>query len=74
MSSTIRIYTDDKNLTWKGFNNDRVLRWRIILEEYDPDIKCITGEKNIDAYALSWLPNNGNQETTHESTYLKKTI
>ena len=42
-----------------------MLRWRLILEEYSPDIEYIKGEKNIAADALSRLPNNGNQETTH---------
>ena len=51
------------------FNTNRVLRWRLILEEYGPDIDYIPGAKNIAIYALSRLPNNVNQETTHESTY-----
>ena len=28
----LRIYTDNKNLTSKTINTDRVLRWRLILE------------------------------------------
>ena len=39
----MRIYTDNKNLTCKNFNTDRVLRWRLILKEYDPDIEYIKG-------------------------------
>ena len=34
----LRIYTDNKNLTCKCFNTYRVLRLRLILEEYGPDI------------------------------------
>ena len=49
----------------KNFNTDRMLCWRLILEEYGPDIDYILGEKNIAAYALSGLPNNGNQETKY---------
>ena len=59
------IYTDHKNLTCKLLNTDRVLRWRLILEEYGPYIEYIKGEKNIVADALSRIPLNGNQETTH---------
>ena len=50
-------------------NTDKVLQWRLIWEEYGPDIKYITDKKNIAADALLRLPNNGNQETTHESNY-----
>ena len=32
------------------------------------------GEKNIAADALSRLTNNGNQDTTHESTHKTETI
>ena len=70
ISSAIKIYTDHKNLTCKNFNTDRVLRWSLILEEYGPDIKYIPDRKKKSAGELSRLTNNGNQEITHESTYL----
>ena len=41
------MYTDNKNFTCKNFNIDIVLRWRLILEDYSPDIEYIKGEKNI---------------------------
>ena len=41
----LRIYTDHKNLACKHFNTNRVLRWRLILEEYGPEIEFIKGEK-----------------------------
>ena len=68
------IYTDNKNITCKIFNTDRVLRWKIILEEYGPDIEYLKGDKNIVAGALSRLPLNGNQYTTHKSTDQKKIV
>ena len=70
----LRIYTDHKDIICKILNTDRVLRWRLILEEYRLDIKYIKGEKNILADALSRLPFNGNQETTQKSTYQKEIV
>jgi hypothetical protein len=49
------VYTDHKNLTCKNFNTERVMRWRLILEEYGPELRYIKGEQNIVADALSRL-------------------
>ena len=51
----IVVYTDHKNLTCANFNTERVMRWRLILEEYGPELRYIKGEKNIVADALSRL-------------------
>ena len=51
-----------------------MLWWILILEEYGLDIEYILGKKNIAADALSCLLNNGNQDTTHESTYTAETM
>ena len=65
LGQLIKIYTDHKNLTCKNFNTDRVLQWRLVLEEYDPNIEYIQGAMNVAADALSQLPNNVNQDITH---------
>ena len=65
---------DHKNLTCNFFNTNRVLRWRLVLEDYGPDIEYIQGDKNIVADALSIFPINSNQETTQESTYKKELL
>jgi Integrase zinc binding domain len=49
------VYTDHQNLTFKNFNTERVMRWRLILEEYGPEILYLPGSKNIVADALSRL-------------------
>ena len=51
----IVVYTDHLNLTYKVHNSDRVMRWRLYIEEYSPELKYIKGEKNIVADALSRL-------------------
>jgi hypothetical protein len=55
LGQKIVVHTDHKNLTCKNFNTERVLRWRLILEEYGPELRYIKGEHNIVADALSWL-------------------
>ena len=53
----IKIYTDHKNLIQDalGLNSDRVYRWRLLLEEYGPEIVHIKGIHNTVADALSRL-------------------
>ena len=55
LGQQIKVYTDHKNLTYKTFNTERVMRWRLILEEYSPELIYIQGSKNIAADALSRL-------------------
>ena len=70
----LKIFTDHQKRTCKKFNTDHVLWRRIILGGYSPYIEYIPVEKNKVAAALSLLPNNGNQKTTHESTYTTETM
>ena len=58
----ITVYTDHKNLTYKQFNTERVMRWRLILEEFVPELKYIKEENNVVADALSCLEMSDNQE------------
>ena len=55
LGQKIRVYTDHKNLTYKNFNTARVLRWRLVLEEYGPELVYVKGEHNVVADALSRL-------------------
>ena len=52
----ITIFTDHKNLSFSDFTNQRIMRWRLIVEEYSPVIKYLEGSKNIAADAMSRLP------------------
>ena len=49
------VHTDHKNLAYATFNSERVMRWRLFMEEYSPDLTYIEGTKNIVADALSRL-------------------
>ena len=55
LGQQIKVYTDHKNLTYKTFNTERVMRWRLILEEFSPELIYIQGSKNVAADALSRL-------------------
>ena len=47
--------TDHKNLTHKTFNTERVMRWRLMIEEHHPDTRHIKGPCNVVADSLSRL-------------------
>jgi hypothetical protein len=47
---------DHKNLTFANFNTDCVRRWRLIVEEYGPEIVYLSGVHNIVADFLSRHP------------------
>ena len=49
----IEVFTDHKNLVYKTFNTERVMRWRLIIEEFGPKLTYIKGTHNIVADFLS---------------------
>ena len=51
----IIVHTDHKNLVYKTFNTERVMRWRLLIEECGPEPHCIKGENNVIADTLSQL-------------------
>jgi hypothetical protein len=67
----IKVYTDHKNLTRDalGFNSDRVYRWRLLSEEYAPEIIYITGTHNTVADALLQLEYDPKLKITNEYTH-----
>ena len=52
----IHIYTDHKNLTFSNFTTARVCHWRLIVEEYGPEIIYFPGTKTVVADFLSHQP------------------
>ena len=67
----IVVYTDHKNLTCKHFNTDRVMRWRLILEEYGPELRYVKGEQTMVAGASSRLKIQDSDES-HEQMQTEK--
>ena len=61
------MYTDHKNLIYTNFNTDRVMRWRLILEEYGPELIYTKGSTNIVADALSRLETEPTNESIAEA-------
>ena len=52
----LHVYTDHKNNTFSKLNTQRVIRWRMFLEDFGPKIHYIKGPDNVIADALSRLP------------------
>jgi len=55
LGQQIEVFTDHKNLVYKHFNTERVMRWRLLLEEFGPKLTYVKGANNIVADALSRL-------------------
>ena len=66
LGQKIVVHTDHKNLIHNSHTSDRVMRWRLYLEEYSPELRYIKGEDNDAADALSRLPKyfNSLEQTT----------
>ena len=58
----ITVYIYHKNLTYKIFNTERVMRWCLILKDFGPELKYIKGENNVVADNLSRIEMSYNQE------------
>jgi hypothetical protein len=47
------VHTDHKNIVYGNLSNDRIVRWRLLLEEFGPEYIHIKGKDNVVADALS---------------------
>ena len=56
------VHTDHKNIIYGNLTNDRVARWRLLLEEFGPEYVHIAGKDNIVADALSRMDKEGTDD------------
>ena len=56
MGSKLKIYTDHKNLTFKTFSVQRILRWHLFLDQFDCQLCYIPGKKSVLADCFLRLP------------------
>ena len=56
MGSKLYIYTDHKNLTFKTFSVQLILRWRLFIDQFDCELRYIPGLKNVLADCFLRLP------------------
>jgi len=52
LGQQIKVYTDHCNLTFKHFNNECVMRWQLIVEEFNPELIYIKGKRNVVAFLM----------------------
>jgi RNase H-like domain found in reverse transcriptase len=71
LGQTIVIYTDHKNLTYKVFNTQHVMRWRLLIEEHGPTLEYVKGVNNVVADALSRLELDPPLETESDPSIME---
>jgi hypothetical protein len=67
----IIMHTDHNKLTYAKSTSDRVIRWRLLIEEFGPEFRHIKGKHNLIADALSRLEL---VDSTIEPNFEKPTI
>ena len=60
LGADITVYTDHKNLIFENLQTQRVIRWRLYLEEFGPKLNYIQGKKNVIPDTLSRLERKEN--------------
>jgi transposase InsO family protein len=66
LGQKVIVHTDHKNILYGNLSSDRIIRWRLLLEEYGPEYHHIKGENNIVADALSRMEQDSEAEDSIE--------
>eukprot|EP00957_Ditylum_brightwellii_P021434 1617370-Ditylum_brightwellii.AAC.1 len=53
LGQRITVYADHKNLTYKNFNTERTVCWRMVIEDFGPELIFIKGNDNVVADVMS---------------------
>jgi hypothetical protein len=65
------VHTDHSKITYAKSTSDRVMRWRLLIEEFGPEFKYIQVKHNLIDDALSRLEM---KDSSHESILDKPTL
>ncbi|KAG7345279.1 reverse transcriptase RNA-dependent DNA polymerase [Nitzschia inconspicua] len=66
LGAKLHIKTDHMNLTRDDIKSQRLLNWRLLIEEYAPTITYVSGEENVGADFLSRYPLQSSAEEEQE--------
>ena len=73
LGQKIHVCTDHKNLTYKTHNSARVMHWRLLIEEFGPELHYFPGKINIVAGCLNRLEYDKNDNTSDHFALKKMT-
>jgi len=72
LGQKVIIHTDHKNIVYGNLSNDRIVRWRLLLEEFGPEYRHIAGKDNVVADALSRLDMDIDNDNDSDSDRIPK--
>jgi hypothetical protein len=70
LGQKVIVHTDHLDILYGKLSNERIARWRLLLEEYGPEYVHITGKNNIVADALSRLETNEDEKLSEREESL----
>jgi transposase InsO family protein len=68
LGQKVIVHTDHKNILYGNLTNDRIIRWRLLLEEFGPEYHHIKGEDNVVADALSRIHRESDEPAEVDAT------